>query len=823
MSAAPWCDVKAVLARILEAPPDQRTALLDQLCASDPDLRRSVESLLKLEERADSVFDTAMAPGAALRQEDPAPDAIGPYRILRELGRGGMGVVYLGERDDGEYRKQVAIKLITAGWGGGMLERAFRRERQILAQLDHPGIARLLDGGSTAQGQPYFIMEYVEGLPLLAYCEAQSLDVRARLDLFLRVCDAVQYAHQRFIVHRDLKPGNVLVTAEGAAKLLDFGLARMADSAAAGDDLTQSGFHAMTPAYASPEQMRGEPYTAAGDVYSLGVILYEMLSGRRPYRRDSTLPDLVRAIAEEDPIPLLEAAHERPAKWRRALAGDLERIAAKALAKNAAHRYAAVADLAADLRRHLDGLPVAARPATLRYRAAKLLSRHRVAIPAAALALLLIMSFAGAALWEARRAQRRFAQVRGLAHSVLFELHDAIQHLPGSTAARDLLVRRALEYLENLSREARGNADLTHEVALGYERVAVVQGSLGESNLGQVSAALENFSKAEQLLAGLVARRPTDASLRQDYLRTSNELATTIGYAGQVDRAMQLSRRNIAIIKGVLVSRPNDPAWLEALGVAQGHLGDDFADQQRYAEAVPFREQALETMKRVAALEPGLEQSERNVALAAKRLGALYGMVNRLQDCRRQYEAARDIDERRLARHPGDVRAALDLSYDYSDLGWLAGKTGEYAAALALYRRTLDFRRPAVEADPHDHRAAMALASAMNKIGITQRKLGNLPAALDMLQRSAKVYEDSLGKDSKEWGSLRALAENYDDIGVVVQDMRLPGSPARAAAEYRHARLIYEDLRDRGLLPASYLPRIAEIAAEERRIKPSAQ
>ena len=822
MSAAPWCDVKAVLARLLEAPTAERPALMDQLCASDPDLRRSVEALLKLEERADSVFDTAISPGAALRQEEPAPEAIGPYRILRELGRGGMGVVYLGERDDGEYRKQVAIKLITAGWGGGALERAFRRERQILAQLDHPGIARLLDGGSTASGQPYFIMEYVEGLPLLAYCEAQSLEVRARLDLFLRVCDAVQYAHQRFIVHRDLKPGNVLVTAEGGAKLLDFGLARVADSAA-GEDLTQTGFHAMTPAYASPEQMRGEPYTAASDVYSLGVILYEMLAGRRPYRRDGTLPELARAIAEDDPVALLDAARERPAKWRRALAGDLERIVDKALAKDPAQRYAVVADLAADLRRHLDGLPIAARPATLRYRGAKFLKRHPVAIPAAAVAVVLVLSFAGAAWWEAQRAQRRFAQVRGLAHSVMFELHDSIQHLPGSTAARELLVRRALEYLENLSREAQGNADVTREVALGYERIAVVQGYLGESNLGQVSAALENFGKADQMLAGLVARRPKDASLRQDYLRASNELATTLGSTGQVERAKEISRRNIAIIQGILASQPNDPAWVLALGVAQGHLADDFTDQQRYSEAIPLREQALETLRRVAALEPGHEESERNVALGAKRLGALYGMVNRFDDCRRQYEAARDIDERRLARHPGDVHVALDLSYDYSDLGWLAGKTGDYNRSLALYRRTLDLRTAASQADPRDHRAAMALAGAWNKIGITLHRLGDHRGALEALRRAADLYEAALGKDSKEWGSIRMKAENYDDIGGVLQDLHLPDSPSRAAAEYRHARALYEDLRDRGLLPASYLPRIAEIAAEERQVKPAAQ
>ena len=823
MSGASWCDVKAVLARILEAPAQERPALLEELCASDADLRRPVEALLKLEERANSVFDTAIGPGAALRQEEPTPETIGRYRIVRELGRGGMGVVYLGERDDGEYRKQVAIKLITAGWGGGLLERAFRRERQILAQLDHPGIARLLDGGSTAQGQPYFIMEYVEGLPLLAYCERRNLDVRARLGLFLQVCDAMQYAQQRFIVHRDLKPGNILVTAEGTAKLLDFGLARVADSAAAGEDLTQTGFHAMTPAYASPEQMRGEPYTAAGDVYSLGVILYEMLAGRRPYRRDSTLPELVRAIAEEDPIPLPDAARERPAKWRHTLAGDLERIAARALAKGPAQRYSAVADLAADLRRYLDGLPIMARPATLRYRAGKFLRRHRVAIPAAATAAALVLSFAGAAWWEARRAERRFEQVRRLAHSVMFELHDSIQHLPGSTAARELLVRRALEYLENLSREARGNTDLTREVALGYERIAVVEGDLGESNLGKVSAALENFGKAEQMLADLVARRPNDASLRQDYLRASNELATALGAAGQGERAMQLCRRNIVIIQRALARQPNDPTWVEALGVAEGHLGDEFADQQRYAEAIPLREQAFNTLRRAASLHPGREEQERNVALAAKRLGALYGMVNRYQDCRRQYEAARDIDEGRLARHPGDIRAALDLSYDYSDLGWLAGRAGDYQTALALYHRTLGLRLIAAEADQRDHRAAIGVAGARNKIGLTLRKMGDLRGALDAFQDAARAYEAGLRKDSREWGSIRLLADDYEDIGEVLQNMHSPDSPARAAAAYRQARRLYENLRDRGLLPASYLPRITEIAAEERQLRPVAQ
>jgi non-specific serine/threonine protein kinase/serine/threonine-protein kinase len=816
MSAAPWCDVKAVLGRVLEAPPAERPALLDRLCGGDSGLRRSVEEFLDLEERADSVFNSALAPGAALRTEEAAPETIGHYRIVRLLGRGGMGAVYLGERDDGEYRKQVAIKLIAVRWHDGVLERAFRRERQILAQLDHPGIARLLDGGSTPDGQPYFVMEYVEGLPLPACCESQRLDPRGCLDLFLRVCDAVQYAHHRLIVHRDLKPGNILVTAEGEAKLLDFGLARVADAAAADRELTQTGLHAMTPAYASPEQIRGEPFTVASDVYSLGVILYEILAGRRPYRRDGSLAELARAIAEDEPVPLLEAAAGRPVRWRRALKGDLERIVAKALAKQPAERYASVADLAGDLRRHLAGLPVSARPATFRYRAAKLLRRHRVAIPAAAAALCLILAFAGAAVWEARRAERRFNQVRGIAHTMMFELHDAIQHLPGSTAARALLVKRGLEYLENLSRDAGGNPALMREVALGYERIGMIQGFQGEANLGQLPASLDSFRKAEQMLSALAGRRPHDEGLRQDYLRVCNEFAVLLASTGQVERSRELVRRNIASIRAALSATPNDSGLVEALAVAQGHLGDSYTDQQRYAEAIPIYEEALELMRRTAALRPGNDNTVRNLALSSKRLAALYGTVGRTADSRRLYEAARDIDEARLARHPSDTQAMLDLSYDLGDLGWLAGHTGEYQAALALYRRVLDLRTAAAKADPNDHRAAAALASAVYRTGVALRRVHEPRESLGYLERAAAMWESELAGQRQDVEVVHDLAEDHDDIAAALLDLHTPQARARAAGEYRSARRLYEDLRDRDLLPRSYFHRIDEWAAAER-------
>ena len=648
MTAGRWGEIKAVLAGVLETDPKDRAATLDRLCAGDDGLRREVEVLLAYEEKADAVLNTVMAPGASVRAVAAPPESIGQYRILHELGHGGMGVVYLGERADGQYRKQVAIKLITNGRGDARTERRFRRERQILAQLEHDGIARLLDGGTTPGGQPYFVMEFVEGLTLVDYCEGGRLSVPARLRLFLAVCEAVAYAHQRLIVHRDLKPSNILVTKEGSPKLLDFGLGQVLNAESVDEEGTMSGAPLMTPAYASPEQVRGEPYTVSSDVYSLGVILYELLAGRRPYKVPTgSYLELARVVVEQEPAAL---SHGADPGLRRQLEGDLDRIVAKALAKEPNIRYRDVRELAGDLRRHLDGQPILARPATLRYRAAKLWRRHRVAVPAVIAAAMLIIGFAATTWWEARRAQRRFQEVRGLAHSVMFELHDSIAKLPGSTAARELLVRRALEYLQSLSREAGSNADLQREVALGYERIATVQGFLGESNLGQVGTAVESIRKSRDILGRLRERAPSDRSVLRDYQRVSNELASAYGSSGNLQKAREITEQNIAVAEAYVKAAPADTFAIGNLSVAYGVRGDLFTDEQQYEQAIPFRQKTEELARKVVDRRPGDEEGLHNLALAQKKLGALYGVTKKYEECRREYEQARGIEEQLSAK-----------------------------------------------------------------------------------------------------------------------------------------------------------------------------
>jgi non-specific serine/threonine protein kinase/serine/threonine-protein kinase len=843
MTAERWGEIKAVLAGVLETDPQERPATLDRLCHDDAELRREVEALLAYEEKAEVLLNTVVAPGAALRAEAPLPQSIGQYRILRELGHGGMGVVYLGERADGQYRKQVAIKLITGGRSDARVERRFRRERQILAQLEHSGIARLLDGGTTAEGQAYFVMEYVEGLPLVDYCDGERLGIAARVRLFLEVCDAVVYAHQQLIVHRDLKPGNILVTKDGTPKLLDFGLGQVLN-AEAGEEETLTGFPLMTPAYASPEQVRGEPYTVSSDVYSLGVILYELLSGRRPYKVPTgSFLELARVISEQEPVPLTQAAAQSPvelsekrgltpAQLGRQLGGDLERITAKTLAKDARVRYGDVGELAGDLRRYLQGRPVLARPATLRYRAAKMVRRHRVAVPAAAVAALLIIGFAATTWWESRRAERRFQEVRGLAHAMMFELHDAIAKLPGSTAARELLVRRALEYLQNLSREAGNNADVQREVALGYERIATVQGFMGESNLGHVGTALESIRKSEEMLEKLHAGKRADRSLLQDYERVLNELAIAYGSSGEFGKAQETARQSVAAAEADWRARPGDTFAIGNLSAADAVLADTFTSEEQYAQAIPLREKTEQQARKVVELKPGDVEAARNLALAEKKLGALYGVTGRLKECRQQYEGAREIDEQRCALSPTDMHCKLDLSYDYSDLGWVAGRMDNFDDALGSHRRALALREEAAQADPKDARAATAVASSTRRIGTVLHRKGDLDGSLAELQNAAALYEKLADRPAPDWQTVRDLAEVRVDMAETLVDMgERKGASAsqrqalrnRAAGEYRKSRELYEGLKERGVLPKVYFKHIGELQALEDQLKPAAQ
>jgi serine/threonine protein kinase len=459
--------VEELVEAALEKEPNAWPSFLDEACLDDPNLRAEVASLLGYQEKATSFIE---APAYQAHAEFFADDTgelkegeyLGEYKILSLLGEGGMGEVYLAE--DETLGRKVAVKLVKLGLNRANLIRHFRQEERILAGLNDPHIARLYGGAVSANGVPYFVMEYVEGERVDDYCKNHQLSIPQRIQLFRKVCAAVSYAHQRLVIHRDLKPANIRVTTEGEPKLLDFGIAKVLDdqtTQAFEQTITLAGV--MTPDYASPEQILGEPMTTASDTYSLGVILYELLTGGKPYKITSRTPaELSRAITEQEP-PRPSAVVANTAKGSRdhpkLPRGDLDNIVLMAMRKEAPRRYSSVAQLSDDLRRYLEGMPVVAHKDSLSYRGAKFIHRHRMGALAALLLLLAIGGGVIATIWQARVAQKErakaqdlFNDVRQLANSFMFEFHDSIQDLPGATVARALVVKRALEYIDRLSK-----------------------------------------------------------------------------------------------------------------------------------------------------------------------------------------------------------------------------------------------------------------------------------------------------------------------------------------------------------------------------------
>jgi len=388
-----WERIQEIFLQAADVPPSERAALLDRMCGPDTEIRVEVESLLRADTTGESGVCAAIQSEVASMLDEPSlvDTRLGSYRLLKQIGRGGMGTVYLAERADGQFRKQVAVKMVRPDMDTEFILARFRRERQVLGRLDHPNIGRLLDGGTASNGTPYFVMEYIDGDWITRYCKSQGLGVEQKVRMFLHICSAVQYAHLQFVVHRDLKPGNILVDSKGEPKLLDFGICKLLYRAAGGEDndTMTMGTALLTPQYACPEQVRGEPVTIASDIYSLGAVLYELLTGVRPHVFPELTPQVIeKVVCERDVIAPSEAVRRDNAKLAARLRGDLDTIVLRAMHKEPSRRYETVEQFAEDIRRYLSDQPITARPDDFVYRSRKFLRRNRLAV-GAALALLI--------------------------------------------------------------------------------------------------------------------------------------------------------------------------------------------------------------------------------------------------------------------------------------------------------------------------------------------------------------------------------------------------------------------------------------------------
>ena len=727
-----WERAKAVAADAAELDPAARDAYVAGACGTDTLLRREVESLMaNLGDRFDrAADDIARRSGARDGDGEALSSRLGVYEVEREIGRGGMGAVYLARRADKEFEQQVAIKVLKRGTDTDEVLRRFRAERQILARLEHPNIARLIDGGTTPDGLPYFVMEYVEGLPITDFARARNLRNRERVELFLKVCPAVHFAHRNLVIHRDLKPGNILVTADSEPKLLDFGIAKLLSPEGDFAQSTLQDQQRFTPGYASPEQVRSDPVTTASDVYALGALLYDLLTGRAPHVFSTARPastDLFRVIVEQQPPRASTVAVD--ADGRRELRGDLDTILETALRKEPERRYSGVTAFSDDLRRYLDKRPVRARPATLGYRASRFVGRNKLGVAAAVLLLASLIGGIATTAWQARRArigeeraQRRFAEVRKLARAVVFDYHDMIFSLPGATPVRERLVRDALEYLDSLALEAADDRELLRELASAYAKIGKVQGNSYYANLGDTEGALKSYRKSLEIRSRLLARDPGNHDLVAETAKSHEGVGDVLYGGNDLHGARQHYERAAELGERALAARPDNVVFGLEAALSYSRLSDVLGNEQ-YANV-----------------------GDTAAALAASR-------------------KAQELIEPLHAANPQNQETMSRLANALSRVGMLSCSSGDVAAGLTFQRRAVEIMNHAAATDPNNQNWAIELLTAKHWLRFALEDNNQRAEAAALGREIVKALETIIAADPKNANFRRNLAVSYDALG----------------------------------------------------------
>lgn len=819
--------VETIFVRALDVPREARAAFLGEACGGDTQLRADVERLLKEDESGGTWF-TEVVPAEAGRLLTEAPvgpgTVLGSYCVERLIGSGGMGAVYLARRADEQYEKRVAVKVLRGGFTGITARGLFLRERQILAELDHAYIARLLDGGTLGNGQPYLVLDYVEGLPLTEYAARNGCSLDERVALFLKVCEGVSYAHQNLIVHRDLKPANILVTADGLPKLLDFGIAKLLGAQGGSALLTQLPGAMMTPQYASPEQLRGTAITTATDVYSLGVILYELITGKRPYELDDLPMTAVVQKVVEEPV-------ERPGRRGVRVPADLDNIILKALEKDPARRYRSADQLADDLRRFQKGLPVEARGSSVAYRAGKFVRRHWVPVGAAvaiaaSLVALSIQSRSNA-MEEAKlraEAERRFTQVRQLANKFLFEFHDAIQMLPGATPARRLVVKTAIEYLDGLTRDKPSDTALLAEVATAYERIGDVQGNSYIANLGDTAGALASYQKALEMrrkvplasplawrdlisshikLGDMAAQQGDTATSRRYYTeaialagkapgRGEDRLLVDINAKALLRRADHHEKLNQSgpsladlesarrLIEKLQSMNPGNARYYNDLSIVWNkisRLRHDRGDPAGYIEA---RRKGLEQAERAVSVDGDNQLFLRakyisHMGLADALAMPAAGKQRDLKEAYRQLEMALAAAGTIRKADPENTQANTDLALVWSQIGLWHEDMEQWPKAVEAHRKAVAVVEQVERRNPSSVEFRKMLARHRHRLGATLAELPDYTASLKEMRAALAVTQSLAAADPSDRVLIISQLEAWRDIGEVE---RLAGRPA---------------------------------------------
>jgi len=762
-----------------------RPGFLARIATDDPELAAEVRSLL------DAEAEGPLGPATDREPQDLIAEFVGPYRLLRRLGEGGMGIVFLAEREQAGFRQRVAVKLLRAGFLDPRLGEYVEHERRVLARLEHPNIARLIDGGSTPSGQPFLAMEYVEGDTLLDYASRHGLGVAERVRLVIAVCDAVHYAHQQLVVHRDLKPSNIMVGVDGRPRLLDFGISKLLDPEERAPGRTRSSPW-LTPAYASPEQVRGDTVTTLSDVYALGLILYELLSGARPYRLEGQTPARVEQLVCEVPPPAPSVACSDP-KVARSLRGDLDVIVLKALAKEPSRRYPSAEQLGEDLRRYLTGLPVAARPDSWGYRTSKLVRRHRTAAAVATLALVLLISGAVAVAWQARvaraeriRAEAALAQSEEVTKYLvgLFETADPQQATTDPSVAKRILeqgVARADELsgqplvqasmldalgmiYVNLDEHVRA-AELitrgleTRRAILGTDHPDV---ATSLSHLGRALRGQSRYPEAvEQYQVALAIRLRVLGPDHPDLAVSYRDLGFMMPYLGQNEKAVQYYRQALELTRaGLGEDHPMTAQDMVTLGLALRREG-------QYGDGLAMMQEALARKIR------GLGADDPETAITKFHVADALSTDGRVEEAERLYREG--IDSRRRALGSND----LGMIHGMENLAAMLGRLERGSEAETLLREAARIRRERFG------ESSTRYASSLDLLAAELARQGRYDEAIEMKQESLRLWQAGFGS---EHAAVAGSLENFSWI------LQAAGRLAEAETAVRRAIALRERL-----------------------------
>ncbi len=865
MTPERWQQIKSTLADAMAMSPVDRAAYLERIGAADPELRLEVFSLLAADEEAGSRFLHTPAPdllGGGRAVQGFVGRRLGPYQLVAEIGRGGMGEVYRARRVDQEYQQEVAIKLVRAGRDPEFVGSRLRTERQILASFKHANIARLLDGGTTQEGIPYLVMELIEGKPILDYCDEQRLDTTARLKLFMLVCAAVQYAHQRMVIHRDLKPSNILVTADGVPKLLDFGIAKILEPGfiPSAPDLTINAFRILTPQYASPEQFKGEPVTAVSDVYSLGVILYELLTGLKPYvvRGERLTHEFAKAVFDREPRrpstivwPRSVAARSdavarsqrdavsvvregSPEKLSRRLRGDLDNIVLMALRKEPERRYRSADQLAEDIGRHLQHMPVIARGNTLGYRVTTFVRRHTAAVVTAGLVAValvggIVITTREAHVAEAQqriaeaqraRAERRFNDVRKLANALIFDIHDSIRDLAGASDSRRLLIQTSMQYLESLAQEATGDAALQRELAAAFLRLGDLQGRAFEANESDYAGAQKSYRRSFALLQSSLALEPHNLDARRDLVVNSGKLSDLLWNMGDSDGALFFSNQTVLNSKLLAQMEPANPKYPILVAQAEGDYAHKvYQIRGDRATALPLMKRSIATFEAARTHNPGDPRIERTLALMYSRMSDPLRDEHDYSEALHAAGQQRELLEPMVEQAPRNADLAHLLGFSYYDTAQILIDSGRFAAAASDEQTALESFRALAATDPGVEEYRVDIALALN--GIASIRLGQQHAreAIAPLREAAQQlggspHEPNTSKDFRYAQGQTSLLLGQAYMALASDGRRSPAQQMQdrrsACDQYRRALTAFQELTTRKFEAAQTAREISE-------------